>query len=114
MKNYVGPCDVLDIIPAGAQSSGDLVMVGDLGAVCSVDIGAGETGSAVIRGRFTVDKDTDVGSGGDQGKPAYFHAGKVTALNHDGASPPVTLKQIGVFAADCADADTSCDIKLNG
>lgn len=95
--------------------AGDPVMVGKKLCVCAVDIANTASGTVVNEGVFTLNKDTNAGSGGAQGADAYWDPTpkKVTANTTDGLSPPTNLVRIGCFYTTAQDADATADIKLS-
>lgn len=94
-------------------ASGDLVAVGDLAAVCLVDIPNGESGSVAIDEVFRVPKlSTDDMA---QGVTVYLDASNkhVTLSTDDGGDPAVDFIAAGKVTEAAAAATTTALLKLN-
>ena len=109
MKNSIQDGDVLALAAPYAVSSGGGALIGSIFGVAVTTLANAEVGNFQLKGVHDLAKSTAASSGGSQGAKAYFITSTklVTA-----ASSGNTL--IGVFTATCADADATCNVRLNG
>ena len=109
MKNYIQEGERLALAAPYARSAGEGALVGATFGVAVTDLANGEVGTFALEGVFTLTKATGASTGGAQGAKAYWVAASKSV---SAASSGNTL--IGVFAATCADADATCNVRLNG
>lgn len=109
MKNSIQEGEVLALTAPYAVSAGGGAIIGSIFGVAVNTLANGEVGAFQLEGVYTLTKSTAASSGGSQGAKAYFITSTklVTA-----ASAGNTL--IGVFSKTCADADATCEVRLNG
>lgn len=109
MKNFIQEGDNLALAAPYARLSGEAALVGATFGVAVTDLANAEVGTFMLKGVFSLAKSTAASSGGAQGAKAYFITATklVTAVSSGN-----TL--IGVFTATCADADATCNVRLNG
>ena len=110
--NYRYEGKTMEITAGSDLSSGDLVIVEDIAAVCLVDIADTKTGAAAIEGVFELDKEADTsGKALDQGQKVYWDADEGEVNNAAGSDP--ALPCIGI-AFEAADTEaTTCLVKIN-
>lgn len=86
MKNFVQPGKMIDVTATAAVSSGDVVVVGDMIGVASVDAAIGEKFALAVWGVFEVAKEAAAIS---EGAKVYWDAGdgEVKASSGGGAVP---------------------------
>ncbi|WP_028575035.1 DUF2190 family protein [Desulfonatronovibrio hydrogenovorans] len=110
--NYRYEGRVMDITAGTDLKSGELVIVGDIAAVCITDIDNTKKGSAAIENVWELDKEADPsGKELDQGKKVYWNATTGKVSNTPGSEPE--LPCIGIAYEDAASAATTCLIKIN-
>lgn len=112
MKNYIAEGEYMTLTAPYARNSGEGALVGALFGVAVTDVANGADGVFCTEGIFTLTKDTAASSGGSQGGKAYWIASSKKVTAAAGSNPANTL--IGVFAATCADGDTTANVRING
>ncbi len=109
MKNFIQEGDYIDLTAPYDVASGGGALVGATFGVAVTTVANGAVASFATEGVFTLTKATGASSGGAQGALAYWNN---TNKNVTAVSSGNT--KIGVFMATCADADTTCRVRLNG
>jgi predicted RecA/RadA family phage recombinase len=107
MKNFIQDGEYMTLPAPYDRDAGEGALIGALFGVAVSDVANGADGVFHTKGVYTLAKDTAASSGGAVGTKAYWIAAdkEVTAA----ASNNVL---IGTFAATCADADTTCKVRL--
>jgi len=109
MKNFIQEGDMIALAAPYARSAGEGALIGATFGVAVTDLANAEVGTFALEGVFTLAKATGASTGGAQGAKAYWVAASKSV---SAASSGNTL--IGVFTATCADADATCNVRLNG
>ena len=109
MKNFIQEGDMIALAAPYARSAGEGALIGATFGVAVTDLANAEVGTFALEGVFTLAKATGASTGGAQGAKAYWVAASKSV---SAASSGNTL--IGVFNATCADADATCNVRLNG
>mgnify|MGYP003344454431 CR=1 FL=1 len=109
MKNYIQEGEYMTLTAPYDRNSGEGALVGALFGVAVADVLSGAEGVFCTEGIFTLTKATGNGTGGSQGAKAYWVAASKSV---SAASSGNTL--IGCFAATCADADSTANVRING
>lgn len=109
MKNFRHKGDTCTFTAPADVKSGGGFQVGSLFAVANTDAVAGAQVEGDLGGVFTLPKGNAANTGAVAGTKAYW----------DNAAKVVTKTAnanlfIGAFLADCADADATCVVRLNG
>lgn len=109
MKNFRHKGDTCPFTAPYDVASGGGFQVGSLFAVANTAAVAGQQVEGDLGGVFTLPKGNAANTGAVAGIKAYWdNAAKVVTKTANGNL------FIGAFLADCADADATCVVRLNG
>jgi len=109
MKNFRHKGDTCTFNAPTEVKSGGGFQVGSLFAVANSDAGAATQVEGDLVGVFTLPKGTAAGTGAIGGAKAFWDNAAKAVTKTAGAN-----LFIGAFLADCADADATCVVRLNG